>query len=33
MNIRRPNECNGDNGKSAMEVLIVDQTGKTRLAT
>jgi len=33
MSICRPNECNGDNGKSAMEVLIVDQTGKTRLAT
>jgi len=33
MNMRRPNECNGDNWNCAMEVLIVDQTGKTRLAT
>ena len=32
MNMPRPNECIGDIGKCAMEVLIVDQTGKTRLA-
>ena len=33
MNMRRPNECIEDNWKWAMEVFIVDQTGKTRLAT
>jgi len=30
--MRRPNECIGDIEKCAMEVLIMDQTGKTRLA-